>query len=324
MIVKATKTRIFKPGGKAAKKSEYESATSIGKWLECPVLYHEHYTKKFREPISKELLFGRAWHGLCEDALVEKLWHERNMAVSELDEIWGFRWLFEMFMARDEFTWKGEQSPQDFFQSGKKLYQQWQAEYLPKLFPSSKIEKQFWIPITDSPLAVMGFLDLVTVDGLLIDHKTGSRTWKQMGKDENADDLQMMIYHGAYQEITDGLWPIACQLHRAVIGVGMETIDMTYKPERVQDYFDKTIKPTLASISRAWKSGDFPCTCKRHKGVTGAPPERPLYNSDLHINAGTTAGEVQQASSNLLNPPKAEVKPPAKQEPVQANEEIPF
>src|SRR5712664_3673663 len=132
MLVRESGTRKFRPGSVLWRWGD-QSYTSLSKFLECPVIYHKFYSDKLREPISKELLFGRAWHGMCEDALIEKLWHNRNMPLAEVLDRWHQRWLLELFLAREDYIWKGEQSPEDYFKAGVVCATMWQRDYLPAL-----------------------------------------------------------------------------------------------------------------------------------------------------------------------------------------------
>jgi hypothetical protein len=269
VLIKPSGARVYTPGGKPAKKSEYESFTSLSKWFDCPVSYFKHYSERVREPVSKELIFGRAWHGTVEDALVEKMWHGRNMAVNELQNRWHQRWLLELFLARDEMTWKGDQSPEDYFKLGLKLIETWRADYLPGLDPAG-VEKSFWIEMTGLKRALYGKIDLMTVDGHLIDHKTSSRTYAELVKIGRVNprdiDLQLAIYLGGYQSLTKS-WPKTVELHRAVLSNPpvIERVIDTYTPEDVQLIFDTQIKPAIAEIERAWKLKSFVCICGKHK-----------------------------------------------------------
>lgn len=292
---------VFKPSGEPAKKSEYESVTSLQKFRRCPVIYHEHYAHKFREPISKELIFGRAYHGTVEDALVEKMFNGLNMHPDALQQRWHQRWLMELFLTREEFEWKGMpgESPEDFFNIGSALVADWREKYLPALKPL-KTEGSFWLPLRGVKRALYGKFDLITVDGMLVDHKTSSHTWEQLTNsrwfDQSEIDLQMCIYHAAYEVLVKD-WPKSCELHRAVTKAPFEVerIALNYTPEEVQKMFDKTIKPAIKEIESMWESGVFPCRCGKHKDTPATAP-RPLV-LDGGAAAGTTEGPVEMSDS---------------------------
>jgi hypothetical protein len=151
------------------------------------------------------------------------------------------------------------------------------------------VETDFWITLTGCKRALYGKLDLVTEDELLIDHKTSSKTWKQVQSSRYHKpgelDMQMSIYHGGYQNKYK-TWPKACELHRAVLSVPeIERIDVTYTIDEVQKQFDTKIKPTIQKIETAWESGTFSCTCGNHKD-TPATAARPLMINGAA--AGTT------------------------------------
>jgi hypothetical protein len=277
VLIKPSGAHIYTPEGRPAKKSEYESFTSLSKWFDCPVTYYTHYSTRIREPISKELLFGRAWHGTVEDALVEKMWHGRNMAVNELQNRWHQRWLLELFLARGDMTWKGDQSPEDFFKLGLQLIETWRADYLPGLSPAG-VEKSFWIELTGCKRALYGKIDLMTTDGALIDHKTSSRSYADLiriGRVNPRDvDLQLAGYLGGYQTLTKS-WPVRVELQRAVLSnpPKMETIPLFYTPEQVQMIFDTEIRPAIMEIEEAWKLKSFVCICEKHKRPVEVLPD---------------------------------------------------
>ena len=271
MLIKPTGKRIFKPGGEPARKSEYESYTSLSKYLECPAVYYDYYQLKVRESVSKELIAGRAYHGTLEDALLEKMWKEREMGAAELAERWHQRWLLELFLTREEFEWKGDMSPEDYFKAGGLLVEVWRRDYLPKLEPVA-IEEPFWVELSGCKRALFGRLDLVTKDKLVIDHKTSGKPWAIM--QHPAIDLQMAIYHAAHQ-VNHKCWPERVELHRAIFSgeARIETIDLTYTVDQVQEQFDTVIKPTIQAIEKSWESGVFTCNCSssskkpKHQGT---------------------------------------------------------
>lgn len=270
MLAKPTSNRIIKPGGAFAKKSEYESYTSLSLYRECPVLYYDHYTKHKKEPVSKELIFGRAWHGLCEDALREKEWHGRDMSLRELLGRWHYRWIYELESARDAMEWEGAQSPEDFFKAGRKLVVTWRAMWLPRYNPLA-IEEPFFIKVTGCKRAITGKLDLITSDGFVIDHKTSGYTWRELIKNGRVNpkerDLQMSIYHAAYSDL-QGRMPRGVMLHRAIIGRNtVEEVDLTYTLDQVQADIDTIVRPTIKAIEESYETGSFKCTCKKHKDV---------------------------------------------------------
>ncbi len=269
MLAKPTSNRIIKPGGGFAKKSEYESYTSLSLFRECPVAYYDHYAKHKKEPMSKELVFGRAWHGLCEDALREKEWHTRDMSLRELLGRWHYRWIYELEAARDRMEWDGAASPEDFYKNGRRLVNTWRTTYLPRYEPLA-IEEPFFIKVTGAKRAIMGKLDLITTDGYVIDHKTSSRTWREQklaGYVPQGRDLQMSIYHAAYSEM-QGKMPRGVFLHRAIVGTArIEEVDLTYTLEEVQSDIDQIVRPNIKKIEECYETGSFKCTCGKHKDV---------------------------------------------------------
>lgn len=300
--------------------------------------YHDWYARKMRDPISKELVFGRAYHGTLEDALVEKMWNGMNIHPDALQERWHMRWLLEMREGKD-IEWKGMpgESPEDFFNIGSGLVKYWRENYLPGLKPlDGGVETSFWLPLRGVSRALYGKIDLITADGLLVDHKTSSHTWDYLQKSKYFNpqeiDLQMCIYHAAYEaKVKD--WPRSCELHRAVTAMPLEVerIALNYTPEEVQHMFDKVIKPAIKEIDQMWAAGIFPCRCKKHTPVAATAP-RPVATVAEGYAAGTTGGPVTveeaQTDDGLLNPQKVLRNPlddRAPLPPVDINiEEIPF
>ena len=298
---------VIKPGGEPAKKSEYESNTSLQKFLECPVLYHDWYARKFREPASKELVFGRVYHGTLEDALVEKMVNRVNIHPAALQERWHQRWLMELHFTGQDWEWKAEaeahQSPEDWFKMGSDLVQLWRQDYLPALKPKH-VEESFWLPLTGVKRAIYGKIDLITDDGLLIDHKTSSVVWKEYTTAPwyrpREVDLQMCIYHAAYESLVKD-WPKSCELHRAITsGIEIERIKLDYSGEEVQKMFDTVIKPAIREIDDMWIAGTFECRCKKHTKVP-ATAARPLADAEGYA-AGTTEGPVPTTPRRVMTP----------------------
>jgi hypothetical protein len=270
------------------------------------VEYHDHYAHKFREPISKELVFGRAYHSTLEDALVEKMFNNMNMHPEALQARWHMRWLMAM-QEGETLEWKGMpgESPEDFFNTGSALVAYWREHYLPSLTPRPQgVETPFWLTLKGVERALIGKIDLITANGMLIDHKTSSHEWAQLTKskwfDQREIDLQMCIYHAAYEALVKD-WPQTCELHRAVTKTPyeVERIVLNYSPEEVQKMFDGTIKPAIKEIEAMWKAGEFPCRCKKHK-TTPATAPRPVALAANGRAAGITEGPVE-ASDSLVD-----------------------
>jgi PD-(D/E)XK nuclease superfamily protein len=308
---------VFKPGGIPAKKSEYESNTSLLKFFECPVIYHDWYAKKFREPASKELVFGRAYHLTLENVLREKAISGLAMhpvAMSQRFEQW---MLIEAHYGGD-IDWKldgPEQSFEAYLALGQTLVGMWREQYLPGLKPATKgkdilVEYGFWLPLEKCKRALMGKIDLITSDGLLVDHKTSSHVWKSIttskfhkaheynGVQFFEEDLQLAIYIAAYEDkIKD--WPKSCELHRAITSSSpeIERIVLDYSADEVQTMFDKVIKPAMREIDGMWSS-TFPCRCGKHDKSVPATAARPLATAEGYA-AGTTEGPVVATDSLL-------------------------
>jgi hypothetical protein len=305
VLVKSS--HIFTPGGKRAHKSDFESFTSLSLWFECPIAYYERYTTRKKEPVSKELIFGRAWHGTLEDALLEKMWHSRDMAAKELQDRWHQRWLFELFMARDDMTWKGDQSPEDFFKLGLTLIDTWRTDYLPGLHPA-EVEKSFWIELSGLKRALYGKIDLMTTDKALVDHKTSSRSYSDLISIHRVNpketDLQLAIYLGGYQTLTKS-WPKTVELQRAVLSnpPKLETVGFIYTPDQVQLIFDTQIKPAVAEIEHAWKTKSFACICGKHKRPVEILPDMAPDSVEEISRENSGPVKVQEARPNSADIP---------------------
>jgi RecB family exonuclease len=115
-------------------------------------------------------------------------------------------------------------------------------------FNPTHIEYGFKIPFPlENPLVLMrGFIDMITDDGCIIDHKSGS---KKPTSVELANNPQLLIYVWAYEHLF-GVKPKAVYWHH------LRTLELV--EAKVMDNYDEKIKKLEETLVHILKDVDFP------------------------------------------------------------------
>jgi hypothetical protein len=246
----------------------YESFSSISKFLNCPAAFYRQYILHEHEPTNPYLLFGEAFHETVGDILREK----EIAGTARPDEVdrWTQRfetwWLMVTRDARRSNTglqWNPTYGPETFVDRGVELVKVWLRDVEPGVDPRGVEEENvFNLTVTGCTRTVYGKLDVTTRDGGLIDWKTSTRTWNAM-KEEVM--LQVDLYHAGYNSLY-GVWPSWAKIDIARTS-GRPRIDQVpvdRSVAQVQQSIDKVVRPALQAIEKAWDTQDWPCICGYH------------------------------------------------------------
>ena len=265
--IKPTKSRVFHKGEWV---SDYDSYTSISRFLKCPTEYAKFYLTYEKEPVTLPLVLGNAFHGLVEDTLIDKMLSKgiSTMTPASIRSRWEQRWLIELDNAerRGAGLEVENVSPEAYFERGRALTDIWIKDWLPKAKPKD-VEVPFTLALSGLDRKIYGRLDSTDEDEDLQDLKTSGR---KIAVTMEEYRLQFALYHVGFQSLYGRLpkkaWVIRAETKSDPI---IEPIDIWMPKAQLQEIFNETVRPTMLAIQDAWKSGVFECTCKTkgHKTV---------------------------------------------------------
>ncbi len=160
------------------------SYTQISTYLQCPWRYYLKYIEHIPEPRRKQLYFGSSIHEALNFHYVAKN-KQKTLEV--------FESVFEE-QAQEEGSEKIEEKEK---QELKKLGKDMLINYLPKFeqLDIADMEKEIIFDIDG--IEMIGYLDYILREGVIMDIKTSTRRWKP---EDVKDSLQMRLYTLAYRE----------------------------------------------------------------------------------------------------------------------------
>lgn len=276
-----------------AKKEEYESYSSINKYLTCPVVYYKFYRAYGREPVGPPALLGRAAHETIASVLVEKLLRGIDLPLEVIDETFHVKWNVELYLAKNQpggISWDGTPSPQQYEENGRQLLRHWGRDILPETTPKA-VEEPFAARLKDVRQFLTGRFDLITPVGF-IDHKTGMREPKMTGL-----ELQMAIYYIGHLDRYK-VWPQTVEITwlETVGDLGVAMIPYSLSKSEVQQLVNEKIKPAMQGMAKSRDSGLYPCKCGKHKDI-----------DKNKVDADLAAEKAERERVDLiLNPQKKE------------------
>ena len=182
-----------------SKFPERISASWVDMFLQCPLMYKMVYIDKLpREPWNIYTSFGSAVHETIAHNYRQKIesWEDLDIKTCE-NKFWEFlkKELDKLPVSTDSNTYET-------------LTMQWQEiiyKYMKEISPWIQpllVEQEFKIPLVIAWVTIYGFIDLVTKDGIIIDHKTaGSTTYQKWTQNYVDNMLQLSMYAIAYRKM---------------------------------------------------------------------------------------------------------------------------
>lgn len=198
------------------------SYSSISAYHLCPSAWKRRYIDKVQTPTATALVFGGAFHDTIE-AFIEAraLGQDAN-----LPDLWAAKWADKLARER-EIDW-GDDNADDLQALGLRMLgklavsgsgpnrTETAAQFLGKIMPrmngdKPEIERKVSLSVPGVPVPVIGYIDIVTVDGIPGDFKTAARAWYA---DKAHSELQPTFYLAALAQmgepVPDGKFRYYC------------------------------------------------------------------------------------------------------------------
>jgi hypothetical protein len=166
---------------------EHLSYSSISAYLSCGKWWKFKYIEKQPTPASAALFFGSAWHGAIERLITAES--------ADPQTAWQAAWNAQK--ERDpDLDW-GSDSPEEHFNTGLRMimHPDIQTGILSikagKDELGWKIERKIELRVPAVPVPVIGYIDMIGVDGVPADFKTSASRWSD---DKALGSAQSLFY----------------------------------------------------------------------------------------------------------------------------------
>lgn len=169
------------------------SYSSINLYLTCAEHWRRKYLLKQPQPSTPALIIGSAVHGTLEESLVKR---------QPLAQLWPGVWAAKLKQDADSIEW-GADTPEQHFNDGLRLVSEPAVQQLVDgLTPLVDevgvfIERKVELRVPGVPVPVIGYIDLMTADGVPGDFKTSRNRWTQADAE---GEIQPLVYLAALHQ----------------------------------------------------------------------------------------------------------------------------
>jgi len=166
------------------------SWTQINMYLRCGRQYYYRYIKGIKVPPAGAITLGQSVHEAIDFNYNMKKQTGKDEPLSVLEDVY-----YEQFsMRKDATDWREDEKPEEIEKEGRGLVKVFHRDLAPETFPK-EVEKEFVLQFQDADFEFRGFIDLITQEEILIDHKTSGRA---MSENALKQDLQLSVYALAF------------------------------------------------------------------------------------------------------------------------------
>lgn len=182
---------------------EYLSYSSISMLLDCPEQWRRKYIERQPVPSAPALIFGSAFHQTVERIVgYSSLWNEGPEP--DLLKTWHEVWASKVTNEGHLVDW-GADTPAQHYNEGVRIFkvpevQQLLADLIPQRNETGEptIELKCTLSVPGVPVPVIGYIDIITDDGIPGDFKTSAKSWSAAKAE---DELQPLFYLAALNQM---------------------------------------------------------------------------------------------------------------------------
>lgn len=172
---------------------QHLSYSSISTYLLCPESWRRRYILHEQAPTATALVFGSAVHSAIERYL---------RASKPLEEQWRESWS-EQLSQESNVAW-GEETAESLATDGERLLtSQIVRTFLGEIkanFDLARercVERKVELHVPGVPVPIIGYIDVITKDGVPGDFKTAARMW---APNKAAEEMQPLVYLAALNQ----------------------------------------------------------------------------------------------------------------------------
>lgn len=222
---------------------DHLSYSSISSYLYCSRSWAFKYVDQVKTPTSPELVFGSAFHGTVEQYL-----RESSPVNNDMLNMWAENWAKQT--EGQEIDW-GTDTPESFYNEGIRLLSNKDIQDgINKIVPGTddkgpKIERYVELRVPGVPIPIIGYIDIITSDGVPNDFKTSKSSWSM---DKAMSETQPLFYLAALNQAgiqTPG-WKFRHYVFVKTKTPQFQAIDHVHNPGQLMWLFEM--------IRRVWKA----------------------------------------------------------------------
>lgn len=179
---------------------QYLSYSSINLYLTCAESWRRKYILGEPSPSTVPLIFGSAIHGTVEKAISQA--HASDGLNAHLTALWPNVWAAKMEEEGARVEW-GADTPEQHYNEGIRLLG---APEVQKMIDGITpfvdeagvfIERKVSLTVPGVPVPIIGYIDMMTADGVPGDFKTSKSRWSQ---DDAESEIQPLFYLAALHQ----------------------------------------------------------------------------------------------------------------------------
>jgi hypothetical protein len=232
-----------------ANSLDHLSYSSINAYLSCGANWNFKYNQDIKTPTSPELCFGSAWHSTVENFVGSG--HQGNLV-----DLWQANWHKQI--EGQEVDW-GLDTPESFCNEGIRIlsHKDIQAGILSIKAgiddQGPRIERKVELRVPGVPLPVIGYIDIITADGVPGDFKTSRSSWTA---DKALNEMQPLFYLAALNQagIATPGWRFRHFIFIKTKTPQFQAIEHVHNPGQLMWLFKM-----IQEVWRAIDAGIFPC-----------------------------------------------------------------
>ena len=179
---------------------DHLSYSSVCSYLACPRGWKFHYVDQVEVPTAGALAFGSAYHETVGAYTINCVADPKN--VVPLADIWPIKWR-EQIEQRGRIAW-GNDTMEGLLEMGLRILRnkdiQREIDSISPLLDATgapRIEEFISLQVPGVPIPIIGYVDLITDDGIPCDIKTATRAWS---KDRPGQETQPTFYLAALNQ----------------------------------------------------------------------------------------------------------------------------
>lgn len=170
---------------------EHLSYSSISNYLLCGMAWKFHYVDKVETSTSSNLIFGSAFHNTVEAFL--------NGHEKPIHELWSKEWQNQIEGKKIDY---GNSTEAELYNLGIRMLTDADVQkgLIDTFLTQEKmpvIEKFVELKIKGIPIPIIGYIDIITADGIPGDFKTSARSWTP---DKATEEMQPLFYLAALKQ----------------------------------------------------------------------------------------------------------------------------
>ncbi len=175
---------------------DHLSYSSVSSYLLCPRSWRYHYIDKIEVPTAAALVFGSAFHDAVERYVGDKVIPASTGPEAFFAQAW------RQQLERDQQIEWGTDKPDDLLADGERILKAPKIRELlddlrQKVGPEPVVEKRVELQVPGVPIPIIGYIDVITADGVPGDFKTSAYAWTQ---DKAEGETQSLFYLAALNQ----------------------------------------------------------------------------------------------------------------------------